>query len=78
MREKKLQWIVTFETTTQAMAFEEKAKAMQLEGRLIPLPRAIGAGCGLSWKEPLENKKELDTLILSEALEYDKIHEAMV
>ncbi|MDY5624740.1 MAG: DUF3343 domain-containing protein, partial [Eubacteriales bacterium] len=30
-----------------------------LPGRLIPVPREITAGCGMSWRAPVENKKEL-------------------
>lgn len=47
---KKKTWILTFESTTQAMAAEKYAMEQNLPGRLIPIPREITAGCGLSWK----------------------------
>ena len=50
MRMKKKTWILTFESTTQAMAAEKYAMEQNLPGRLIPIPREITAGCGLSWK----------------------------
>ena len=48
MRTKKLQLVVTFHTTADAMAMEQACKKMQAEGRLIPVPKAISAGCGLA------------------------------
>lgn len=78
MRPKKLQCIVTFKTTTQAMAFEESAKESKLSGRLIPLPRAIGAGCGLAWKEDPECRVAIENLIKEYQLEYDTIYEIVI
>ena len=49
MRKKELKLIVTFHTTTDAMAMEKMCKEQNISGRLIPVPRAISAGCGLSW-----------------------------
>lgn len=42
--------IITFETTTQAMRMEKYCIKHHIEGRLIPLPTQISAGCGLAWK----------------------------
>ena len=39
MREKKLWLIITFHTTTAAMAMEAMCAAKNLPGRLIPVPR---------------------------------------
>ncbi len=50
MRPKKLTQIITFKTTTAAMAMEDYCKANGLPGRIIPLPGEISAGCGLCWK----------------------------
>ena len=51
--------IVAFYTTHDAMAFEDYCRAAGAEGRLIPLPKAISAGCGLAWSAPPENAAEL-------------------
>ena len=59
MREKKLWLIITFHTTTAAMAMESLCTEKGLPGRLIPVPREITAGGGMSWRAPVENKKEL-------------------
>lgn len=48
MRQRKETWILTFAGTTQAMQMEQYARAHGLPGRMIPVPREITAGCGLS------------------------------
>ena len=50
MRQKKNYIILTFKTTTAAMAMEKKCSEEGIPGRLIPLPGEISAGCGLSWR----------------------------
>ena len=58
MRIKKKTWILTFESTTQAMAADKFGIEQKLPGRLIPIPREITAGCGLCWKaDPKEREK---------------------
>ena len=60
MRIKKKTWILTFESTTQAMAADKFGIEQKLPGRLIPIPREITAGCGLCWKaDPKEREKVL-------------------
>lgn len=59
MRIKKKTWILTFESTTQAMAAEKFCLEQNLPGRLIPIPREITAGCGLSWKTAPEARDEV-------------------
>lgn len=41
--------VITFHTTTEAMAMETTCKAEQAPGRLIPVPKSITAGCGMAW-----------------------------
>lgn len=66
MLKKKPTLIITFATTTQAMAMEKFCAQNGLPGRLIPVPREITAGCGLSWKAQPEDK-EILTSAFSEA-----------
>ena len=61
MREKKDALVVTFKTTTQAMAAEKFCQQNGLPGRIIPVPREITAGCGLSWKAAPEDREALET-----------------
>lgn len=59
MLEKKPALIVTFPSTTAAMAAEQFCLERGLPGRLIPVPREITAGCGLAWKAPPEARAQL-------------------
>ena len=52
MRQKQPALVVTFSTTSEAMAAEKYSGERGLPGRLIPVPREITAGCGLAWKAP--------------------------
>lgn len=52
MRARERRLVVAFYTTHDAMAFEEYCLERGVPGRLIPLPRAISAGCGLAWSAP--------------------------
>ncbi len=60
MRQKKPALVITFDSTTQAMAAEKFCTEQGLPGRIIPIPREISAGCGLSWKAAPDAK---DTLL---------------
>lgn len=53
MKEKELRIVVAFETTTAAMQFESHAKCLGIQGRIIPVPREITSGCGLSFSTPI-------------------------
>ncbi|HPT83239.1 MAG TPA: DUF3343 domain-containing protein [Limnochordia bacterium] len=67
--------VITFQTTTQAMAWERACKERGLPGRLIPMPVVISADCGVAW---LAAPEELE-LLLSQAEElglgYDQVVE---
>lgn len=56
MRKKELKTVITFETITQAIGMESACKKHQIEGRLIPVPKEITAGCGMAWMTSLENE----------------------
>ncbi len=68
--------LVTFETTTSAMAFEAEAKKAGLNGRLIPVPKQITAGCGLSYCAPVREKDR--TRQLAEKMIHQRIYELMI
>ncbi|SDF60784.1 DUF3343 domain-containing protein [Sporomusa acidovorans] len=46
-RKKQPKLVITFPTTTAAMAMEAACESGQ--GRLIPIPREISGSCGLAW-----------------------------
>lgn len=54
-RVKKAYKIITFATTTAAMAMESFCLENNLPGRLIPVPQEISSGCGVAWRVPVEN-----------------------
>jgi len=63
MRKKELKLVVTFHTTADAMAMEKACKEHQAPGRIIPVPRAISAGCGLAWCAALEDREQIVSMM---------------
>ncbi len=78
MREKKLQVVISFESTTHAMAVEDYCLKNNIPGRLIPLPKEISAGCGLAWKSELRDKELLITAFKNNDITYDGVYELMI
>ena len=72
MLKKKPTLILTFATTTRAMAVEKFCAQQNLPGRLIPVPREITAGCGLSWKARPEEKDSLLTALAEAGLQWER------
>jgi len=68
MAEKTPALIVTFSSTTQAIAGEKCLKAAGLPGRIIPVPRQISAACGLSWKAPLQARAQIAAALTATGL----------
>ena len=75
MRKKTKQLVITFSTTTAAMAMEKRAQEMEIVGRLIPLPSEISAGCGLSWKTKPEEKEKMLVFLEEEKLKWEAMYE---
>ena len=61
-REKSLRLVVTFPTTTAAMAMEQLCGREAAPGRIIPVPRSISASCGLAWCAPPACRETLERL----------------
>lgn len=78
MRKKELKLVVTFHTTADAMAMEKVCREQNVAGRLIPVPRAISAGCGLSWCAPTEEREALTALMKQYEIGPEGLHECMV
>lgn len=68
MRQKQPALVVTFSTTSEAMAAEKYSGEQGLPGRLIPVPREITAGCGLAWKAPPEAEAALRAALAESAI----------
>lgn len=78
MREKQERFVVTFATTTGAMAMERACRAANLPGRLIPVPRSITAGCGMCWSAPPDARQELEALVIREKLDVDGLYAVLL
>lgn len=77
--------IISFSTTTDAMAFEKFCIGNKIGGKLISVPKEIDAGCGLAWEikinydevnnENIEIKKlnEIKDMVNINNLKCDKI-----
>ena len=78
MREKQERFMVTFATTTGAMAMERACRAADLPGRLIPVPRSITAGCGMCWSAPQDARQELEALVIREKLDVDGLYAVLL
>ena len=78
MRKKELKLVVTFHTTADAMAMEKACKESGTPGRVIPVPRAISAGCGLAWCAELSAREEITAMMQKAGIEPEDLHECMV
>ena len=74
MLKKKPTLIITFATITQAMAMESFCTRENLPGRLIPVPREITAGCGLSWKAQPQDKEILLEAMAAAEMKWMECH----
>ena len=69
MRTKTPHFVVTFHTTAEAMATERLCKTLDLPGRLIPVPRAITADCGIAWSAPPEAAEKIRVALQTAGVE---------
>ena len=70
--------VITFHTTTEAMAMEKTCKALHADGRLIPVPRVISAGCGLAWCAGLRSEEALTALMREHNIHPQGIYHCLV
>ncbi len=78
MIEKSLKLIITFPTTTAAIAMEKACSSNKLPGRLIPLPREIDYGCGMAWCASPEKSKEFEQIAKEEGIEISGIYQLFI
>lgn len=70
--------VITFYTTTDAMAMERICKETGADGRLIPVPRVISAGCGLAWCASLSSEAALTALMQKSHISHQGIHHCLI
>lgn len=69
MRTKSVCFLVTFYTTAEAMATERLCREQNLPGRLIPVPRAVTADCGIAWCAPADAASAICSAIADAGIE---------
>ncbi|CCY49887.1 MULTISPECIES: DUF3343 domain-containing protein [Peptostreptococcus] len=67
----KQKFVLSFYTTNEAMSAEFICKSNGIDGKLIPVPRHMSAGCGMAWMTDLEFKDRLIDLINDEDIEWE-------
>ena len=73
MLKKKLKLIVTFHTSSEAMATEKACKDAGIVGQLISAPRELTADCGISYAAEVEDKGKIEELLNSKKIEFEKM-----
>ena len=78
MRQPKEYFVVTFATTTGAMAMEEACRTQNIPGRLIPVPRSITAGCGMCWAAPPDARQAVEQLVIEKKLDVSGLFTVLI
>lgn len=78
MRKKEQKIVITFGTTTEAIRMEKCCKQEGMPGRLIPIPTAITAGCGLSWCIYPQEKETVLSMMDRVGLTPEGVYELML
>ena len=78
MLKKRLKLIVTFHTSSEAMATEKVCKDAGIEGQLISAPRELTADCGISYAAEVTDKAKIEELLNSKKIEFDRMVEVEV
>lgn len=78
MLKKKLKLIVTFYTTSAAMATEKVCKENDIIGNLISAPRELSADCGISFATEISNRERIEKLLKEKNIEFENIVEIEV
>lgn len=68
-------FIVSFPSATAAMQFASLAESRKIAGRIIPVPRALAAGCGMAWLSAIEEKTKILELLEREKVSFSKATE---
>lgn len=69
--------IITFESTTQAMEAEFLLKKNDQDGRIIPVPSSVKAGCGLAWGSTLQTVEYFTDYMHEHNIPYEQIQEVI-
>lgn len=70
--------VITFHTTTAAMAMEHLCREQNADGRIIPVPGSISADCGLAWCAKNESEDALLALMVQHGIIPQGIHHCLI
>ena len=70
--------VITFFTTTDAMAMEMSCREEMADGRIIPVPGSISADCGLAWCARNESEDALLELMVQHNITPQGIYHCLV
>ena len=70
--------VITFYTTTSAMAMEKICKEHHTDGRIIPVPGSISADCGLAWCARNESEDILLNLMVQHHITPQGVYHCLV
>lgn len=68
--------VVAFDFTASAFAFSDAVGQAGIEGRLVPTPRSLSAGCGMAWRGAPSSRSHVDDLLAIERI--DDAHIALL
>lgn len=74
MKKKEIKLVITFHTTADAMAMEKACKGKS-EGRLIPVPRELSAGCGLSFSTAVSERSLIEQILKDSGIDFEEMAE---
>lgn len=73
MRAKKLTLVITFPSTAMAMKMEKEMQQINAPGRIIPVPKAITASCGLAYITEPENEEQIRKSMAEKEIVFDEV-----
>ncbi len=66
--------VITFPNITYAMKFEKKMKEININTKIIPVPRSISSSCGVCGKFDCVYKVEIEKLCHDNHVKFDGVY----
>ena len=73
MRQSREFLVITFSETADAMAAEKLFRELAFPGRIIPIPRQLSAGCGLSWRTETDRREQAESILLRSGIRWQEM-----
>ena len=78
MIRKREKLLITFYTTTDAMAMERLCRENGMPGRIVPVPGTISADCGLGWCAEPGEEARFRGFLAEHSLNAQGIHHCLI